>query len=464
MKTLLIPLAWLVILSTPLAAQTYTVLHTFTNSPDGANPYARPALAGGTLFGATDAGGSAGDGTLFKIGTNGTGYGILRSFNGSPDGANPDGDLIQVNASLFGTTYSGGGAGDGTVFQIGTNGSSYLILRSFTNNPNGGGLLAGVVGDGKILYGTTAHGGTALLGTEFSINSDGVLFQQRNFQGLNVTPYDGLHPLSSLVLSSNVLYGTTEGGGTNTSGTVFCVGTNGTGYTILKHFNFNNGDGYGPRGALLLVNGTLYGTTVNGGTFNMGNIFKLGTNGSGFTVLKSFPPGSFPGYTNSDGAFPYGTLALSGDALYGTTYEGGAWGFGVIFQIKTNGTGFAVLKSFTGTDGANPWSGVVVSGKTLFGTTRFGGSSDNGVLYKLTIPPPPPEILVNYPSFGIVSGRFGFSISGESNLQVVIEACTSLATPVWVPLRTNILSGLPSYFSDGAWSNYPGRYYRARVR
>jgi len=109
----------------------YATLYGFTNTPDGANPAADLIVSGGILYGTTENGGSAGLGTVFAISTNGTGYIILRSFTGSPDGANPEAGLFRLGNTLYGTTYSGGSAGYGTVFEIGTTGTDYAVLHSF---------------------------------------------------------------------------------------------------------------------------------------------------------------------------------------------------------------------------------------------------------------------------------------------------------------------------------------------
>jgi hypothetical protein len=73
-----------------------------------------------------------------------------------------------------------------------------------------------------------------------------------------------------------------------------------------------------------------------------------------------------------------------------------------------------------------------------------------------------PQAQTNDRSFGVLTNQFGFNITGNSNLVVVVEACTNLASPVWQPLQTNTLSGNPSYFSDPSWTNYAAGFYRLR--
>jgi uncharacterized repeat protein (TIGR03803 family) len=169
------------------------------------------------------------------------------------------------------------------------------------------------------------------------------------------------NPNGGLALSDTTLYGTT-GYQTTNYGTVFKVNTDGSGYTTIK--NFDSSAGYDPQGRLLLSGTTLYGTTTGGQNYYEGKIFKVNTDGSGFAVLMGF------NYISWE---PHGGLVLSGTMLYGTTYSGGSSNRGTVFRLNTNGGGFAVLKSFTGaSDGANPNAGLLLSDTTLYGTTRGG--------------------------------------------------------------------------------------------
>ncbi len=153
---------------------------------------------------------------------------------------------------------------------------------------------------------------------------------------------------ASLVQSPDgTLYGVSASGGASAppgSGTVFKVQPDGTGFGII--YNFTNGsDGAGPVAGLILSGNTLYGTAKNGGSGGHGTVFKINTDGSSFTTLYSFT--AFAPGTNSDGANPLGSLVLSGNALYGTTSAGGsANSFGTIFKVGTDGAGFTNLHTF----------------------------------------------------------------------------------------------------------------------
>ena len=201
----------------------------------------------------------------------------------------------------------------------------------------------------------------------------------------------GANLLAALTLSGNKLYGTAYYGGTNGSGTVFAVTTDGTGITNLHNFAASPGDGANPQACMILSGNTLYGTATKGGSLGGGTVFAIGTNGTGYTNLHSLTALSGLSNTNSDGATPYAGLLLSGNTLYGTAYSGGTNGNGTVFALNTNGTGFTTLYSFTATnapyftnsDGAHPYAGLTLSGNTLYGTASFGGSSGNGTIFAL---------------------------------------------------------------------------------
>jgi uncharacterized repeat protein (TIGR03803 family) len=261
-----------------------------------------------------------------------------------------------------------------------------------STNVDGAQPAAGLIISGSTLFGTTSEGGTNGTGTLFKMNTDGsaytVLYQFS----------DGGTPTASLVLAGNNLYGTTEYGGTNGIGSIFEISTNGVNFTNLYNFTETNGlgangDGAIPSAGLILVGSALYGTAYYGGTNGNGSIFRINTDGGGFTNLYSFSAFVNPDTTNSDGANPSAALAWNENMLYGTAEFGGTGGNGTVFGINTNGTGFTNLYSFTSftdlrltnSDGAFAFNGVTPSGAELFGTTLAGGMYHNGTLYAVSI-------------------------------------------------------------------------------
>ena len=268
--------------------------------------------------------------------------------------------------------------------------------------------MAGLILSGNTLYGTASAGGTSGGGTVFRVNTDGTAFTNLyTFTGGG----DGGNPYAGLVLSGNTLYGTASAGGTSGWGTVFSVNTDGTGFTTLHGFTGGSGGG-NPHGGLVLSGNTLYGTASNFGITGNGTVFRVNTDGTGFTNLYTFTGGS-------DGANPLAGLILSGDTLYGTAYEGGGPPLaGTVFSVNTNGTGFTVLHSFTSfNDGGRPCAGLVLSSNTLYGTTQGGGSSGSGVVFSLSllpqlaVIPSGTNLILTWPAYAT-----GFTLQFTTNL------------------------------------------------
>jgi uncharacterized repeat protein (TIGR03803 family) len=478
-KRTLIPI-WLLCVAlalnaTSLSAQTYNILHNFGGIyRDGYAPLTDLVLGSNTLYGTTASGGTNYNGTIFKINTDGSGYSIIRSLTNSDS---PEGGMVLIGNTLYGTTFTGGSSSGGSIFKMNTDGSGFIVLHNFQatmpsfpgTNSDGNRPRADLVTDGSTLYGTAQYGGTNANGTIFKINTDGSGFTviktfSATYLGTNNvsanilinsgTNTDGARPTGGLVLDGSTLYGTTFHGGTS-NGVVFAMQTDGSGYTVLKYFSSINGigtnsDGAAPVAGLTLNGDTLYGVTVGGGAGTVGNIFTLKTNGADFADLHDF--------LHSDGAFPRNTLLLNGSTLYGTTAAGGLSNYGTIFMILTNGADFTTLKNFNASVGTSCDSKFVLSSNTLYGTAANGGSSGGGVVFGLTVLPQ----IMSDGNFGIQSNAFGFDVTGISNQVVVVEACTNLISPDWLPLQTNTLTGCSPYFSDPQWTNYPGRYYRLR--
>lgn len=255
---------------------------------------------------------------------------------GCPDGANPVADLVvDGSGNVWGTAKNGGQHGFGTIFEL------------------------------------TASSGFTQLGQSYS------------FQGSPTG--DGANPVAGLVYDpmSGNLYGTTSSGGSGPCdggcGTIFAL-QSGTGTYQILHY-FSGADGANPMAELILdAAGNLYGTTANGGQFGNGTVFQSMPIMPGVwttTVIYSFR-GSV------DGANPVAGLVFDGhENLWGTARNGGANGFGTIFELTAPSFGLGHVYSFRGLafgDGANPAAALVfdaldVDGGYLYGTTSAGGSS-----------------------------------------------------------------------------------------
>lgn len=382
--------AWLVLRG---SAQTYTVLHSFTNNPDGRFPEAGLLLNGNTLYGTTANGGTWSNGTMFAVNTGGSNYLVLYDFSPlgplhtNADGANPQSTLILLSDTLYGTARNGGYVsngssitGNGTVFSIVTNGANFTNLLNIP--PSEPFPAAGLVSDGSTLYGTTfGMSGGSQFGSVFKVATNGTGYTSLQTFGGSGNASTGWNPESTLVLDGSALYGTTTAGGAlSGAGTVFKVNAGGGGFTNLIVFT-NAGF---PAGRLILSSNVLYGTTGSGGIYGGGSIFRINTDGTGYTILKSFSNN----VNAVDGAAPVTGVLLSGSTLYGTAKFGGNSGDGTIFSIGTDGSGFTVLKSFQGSDGNNPVGDLAMGGGTLYGTTQTGGSANEGVVFSLALPPP----------------------------------------------------------------------------
>jgi len=367
----------------PLAqAQTYKVLYSFQGKPDGGAPYAGVIQdAKGSLFGTTKEGG-VNYGTVFALSKTGTE--TRYSFS---NGAFPLAGVIQdANENLYGTTEGGGSNGQGTVFELTKTGTETL-LHSFcygSTCSDGANPVAGLIRDKKgNLYGTTEYGGTYGKGTVFEVSKTGTETVLYSFCS-QPSCTDGEYPIAGLIRDvQGNLYGTTEDGGSSGHGTVFKLSKAGN-ETVLYSFQGEPDGGLPYGGVTRDINGNFYGATESGGAYNHGTVFELSKTGTE-VVLYSFCSQS----TCPDGWAPYaGVIRDAKGNLYGTTIQGGKYGQGTVFKVTSAGTETA-LYSFCSQsgcpDGASPGAGLFRDKKgNLYGTTTAGGTHSWGVVFMLT--------------------------------------------------------------------------------
>ncbi len=361
------------------------------NGSDGAQPFATVVEGiDGSLYGTTFDGGGSSRGTVFRLTPDGSGghtHTVIKTFNGS-EGFGPYARVIQDDTgALYGTTYHRGTGGYGVVYRLTPDGAgsfSYTVLHSF-NSTDGANPYAGVIRDSSgVIYGTTLYGGSSDHGTVFMLAPDGAGgFVQNVIHHFNAT--EGAHPFAGVIQDSGgTLYGTTYQGGGSGFGTVFSLMPDGAGgYTHTVLHTFAGLGGQNPYAGLHLgAGGALFGTTFRGGSMNMGTVFKLTPDGGGsytHTVLHSF--------SGPDGRNPYAEVTEgSGGFLYGTTVIGGQSGLGTVFGIHADGSDFVTIHSFATTDGAYPYAGLSwrASG-ILCGTTYQGGDFGEGTVFQLMI-------------------------------------------------------------------------------
>ena len=178
--------------------------------------------------------------------------------------------------------------------------------------------------------------------------------------------------MGSLLSDGTFLYGMNSFGGTNNDGVVFKIKTDGTGYSKLLDLT-----GYAVGEGSLISDGIfLYGMNFHGGISDNGTIFKIKPDGTGYSNLLDF--------TGANGQNPNGSLISDGTFLYGMTLYGGVNDSGVIFKIKPDGTEYSILLDLDGlTTGRFPPGSLISDGTYLYGMTSSGGMHDYGTIIKI---------------------------------------------------------------------------------
>lgn len=282
--------------------------------------------------------------------------------------------LVQgTSGALYGMTYAGGTKGLGTFFSVTTTGTQTL-LHSFAGGANDGanptgGLTLGTDGN---FYGTTQQGGSKSSGVVFKMTPSGTITILHTLNGST----DGSFPWGPPIEGSDGnFYGTASGGGNKGSGVVYKVTSTGT-YSVIYEFDVTHG--FGPVAPPTQgTDGFLYLPVPEGGAEFCGTVVQLSTAG----VVNNYY--SFP--CGSSGAFPLGPLvqASNGD-FYSTTQDGGTNGEGTIYQITT-GMAVTILHSFGSVFGDCTYPGagmLLATDGNYYGSASDGGSHGDGCLFR----------------------------------------------------------------------------------
>jgi uncharacterized repeat protein (TIGR03803 family) len=298
-------------------------------------------------------------------------YGVLYSFKGSPDGSAPIAGLINVGGTFYGTTTAGGMYGGGTVFEVTASGKETVLYSFGSGSKDGSTPVPSLLNVKGRLYGTTIHGGGANNdGTVFSITTSGKETVLHSFPSGSK---DGTHPYGALINVNGMLYGTTGEGGSSDLGTVFAISTSGKEH-VLHSFS-GSPDGMYPYAGLIDVNGTFYGTTQEGGAHGFGTVFSINS-ADKERVLHSFAG-------NGDGDEPIAGLLNVKGTFYGTTSAGGSSGWGTVFSIKSSGKETVLHSFYDSPDGMYPFGGLTYVEGRLYGTTEYGGT-EYGTVFAMT--------------------------------------------------------------------------------
>jgi len=395
---------FVVLVVAPLAqAQTFQVIYNFSGTTDGANPLAGVTVDnGGNLYCTTSMGGTVNRGTVCRLTHNGSEWTLksLYSFAGPPDASVPIAPVvIGPDGSLYGTTEfggenCGGNAGCGTVYRLQPPVGACktvlcpwleTIVYKFTGgsdgaNPGYGDVVFDAAGN---LYGTTYFGGNNAQGVVFKLTHSGGSWTEsaiHTFEGP-----DGINPFSGVTFdSAGNLYGTTNLGGANNSGTVYELLSPNWTESTLYSFQASTSGGTPYGGVIFDSAGNLYGGTSSGGTGNGGTVFELTPSGGSWSFDLLY---NLTGTSYQPGVYSNLVRDASGN-LYGTTKYDGANGAGSVFKLTPSGGDwvYSSLHDFTGgTDGANPIGAPIFDANgNLFGTAKNGGAHGDGVVWEIT--------------------------------------------------------------------------------
>ena len=324
---------------------------------------------------------------------------VLHSFGGySGDGFEPlDRLTFDASGNLYGTTNQGGANGEGVVFELmpqASGGWTEKVLHTFKNDGRDGrnpwaGLNFDAAGN---LYGTTYRGGPYDSGTVFELSPSAIGgWTEKILYNFNYNSKGGSNPTAGVTFdASGNLYGTTSLGGDGSCNVVGYLSGCGVAFELLPQaggswtekilhtFTNNTNDGKFPYVGLIFdPSGNLYGTTFQGGVYGFGMVFELTPTTAGKWTEK--PLHDFG--TNKDGQTPsYDALTLDASGnLYGATITGGLYGGGTVFELTpTTGGGWTekILHNFSNNDngGNGVYAGVIrdASGN-LYGMTGIGG-------------------------------------------------------------------------------------------
>ncbi len=394
---LLAAVGLITMMTAPAHAQTYTDLYNFgsgAGDPEIPGGF-MPQGTDGNFYGTAASGAANGAGGVFRMTRAGVPT-LLSSFSGDTPG---NGLTLKNDGNFYGVTQGVGagctsGVTCGTLFSI-TPGGTYNVVHAFLGGRDGNDpQVPPIEGTGHDLYGTTSRSGGAGKGTGYHATATkevGVL-QNNGDAALKLTVYDAAH---------NLFYGIS-------AGTAFMTTVFG-GLTVLHTFP----SGVSPTALILGSDGSLYGTTFQGGqpgcdgSMGCGVVFKINRAGV-FSVVHIF--------TATEGRAPTTLIEGSDGSLYGTTLSDVANNAGIIFKIASDGT-FSVLHNFNAATGQNPSGFVQGTDGILYGVTEDGGAMNGGVFFSFDLELPTfARLLPTWGLAGDTIGILGQGLSGATGV------------------------------------------------
>jgi uncharacterized repeat protein (TIGR03803 family) len=306
-----------------------TTLYTFTGGADGGAPVGALVADGGTLYGVASIGGANQGGVIYTADPVTGAQAVVYNFPAA--GEVPNGPLLLVKGLLYGTTEYGGSNGAGSVFAFDPTNGTLTTIYNFTDGTDGGLPRPGLTANGGYLYGTTYTGGAAYAGAVFEIDiATGAQTVLYNFTGAS----DGGYPVAPPIYLKGTLYGTTGYGGSQSAdcfggfgcGTLYSLDLTGNAYTVLHEFDYLT-DGQSSDATLLAEGGKLYGSSWGNGEPSWGTIFTYAPASGDYNAIYNFTGGA-------DGGGPSVPLIPVGATLFGTTSIGAAFNTGTVFSLK----------------------------------------------------------------------------------------------------------------------------------
>jgi serine protease len=431
---------------------TVSNLYSFTAAYDGEGPTGLTPDGSGDFFGVEQYGGTNGWGGVFEFTPATTNFTVIWSFNDTNDGAEPYAPMVlSQDGNFYGTSSGDDNTNYGSIFSVDQFGDFYPIY-AFTGGNDGGSPSGTLVEISYELFcGTTYSGGFDNQGVIFTMDPYGDENVLHNF-----TYADGAGANGGLVLAGDGLYyGMTDWGGTNGLGTIFRINPNAADpdQTFQSLFSFNGANGENPFDDLTVgMDGKLYGRTSGGGVYGQGTVFSFSTNGV-FEPLFSFD--------GTNGSGPDSTLFAGNDGnFYAVTSSGGTNGDGVIYEITPAG-GFSIIAYFNGDNGLHGSSPLVRNIDGNFcGATFNGGSYGSGNIFELSFDS---TAAPAFQGVSKGSGQIDLTASGVAGRAYQLQSTPNLGSGDWTPLGTPVTASNDVFTVTDTLPSNGDKFYRLKL-